>query len=141
MSNPNWWHDRIVVVRYPDRTERQGKIVEDLGRNPENGHQTVRVAFLHGTPREQVVVIGEEGMLLDQRGYHTHEVRRDPHPRSFAHAIRLDQFNSDECWLIIDAYGPVHSDAGGRLATDDEVKHWPPVYVPEHDQAWRERNG
>lgn len=129
------WLGRIVRVYDPRTgTTRDGKVISTFGG------ANLEAEFLTGNPRVQRVTIGEEAELLEHNEMAGHTVKRDPHPRSFAHAILLDQFSSEYCWLIIDAYGPVPAEGGGRLATDDEVRDWPVVYTPEHSMEWRERH-
>lgn len=58
-------------------------------------------------------------------------VRRAPAP-SFAHAILLDQMGREQCWQVIDLYGPM------EIETDVDVQDWPIVYIPAPDETWRE---
>lgn len=55
-------------------------------------------------------------------------------PTGFAHAIKCEQGGDPDCWQIIDAYGAMPDET-----TDDDVKDWPVVYVPESDAIWKTR--
>lgn len=58
-------------------------------------------------------------------------VRRAPAP-SFAHAILLDQMDREQCWQVVDLYGPM------AVETDVDVQDWPIVYLPAPDEIWQE---
>jgi len=51
-------------------------------------------------------------------------------PEGFAHAVRLDQGDRPERWLVVDSYGPC------GVETDEHVDHWPVVYTPAADEDW-----
>lgn len=109
--------------------ERRGKVI-DSGNELANNQ--ARVEFLHGTPRVVDVTVGVEGVILAENEDTTGEMRRSP--GGFAHAMRCDQMGNDRCWIIIDAYGPM------EMVTEDKIRHWEPVYYPEHDGKWARRH-
>lgn len=78
--------------------------------------------------------------VLKPVGDPVHTIRRVPAVNGFAHYIKLDQGTSRDCWMCIDAYGPM-SDVGDRLLREDEVQDCPVVYTPGPDDEWARSGG
>lgn len=108
---------------------RDGKVIDS---GDELAKNQVRVEYLWGNPRVVDVTIGDEGMLLCHNEEPLAVMRRAP--QGFAHAILCDQGNSEQCWLVIDAYGPM------EMTNEAAVHDWELVYVPTHDGEWASRH-